>query len=252
MLEVDVEGHRNASARFTAVVLYRLSLKRRPMSTPGSRRRYDAPVRRQRALATRRAIVDAAASEFGRHGYVGTSIATLARVAGVAPETIYATFGTKLALLQALVGRAVGGDDEPVSLLDRAWVRELVNEPHLDRRIERLAREGAAILARRSSVDELVAQAAGADPEAAVLLNQGRQERWAGQRRLLEIIVGEQGTGGARSLDRATDVLFALGSPEVYRLLVGARGWTQERFADWYATAIGDLVASMGVRDEEP
>jgi AcrR family transcriptional regulator len=222
------------------------------MSTPGSRRRYDAPVRRERALGTRRAILDAAASEFGRHGYVGTSVATLARAAGVAPETVYATFGSKLGLLQALVGRAVGGDDEPVSLLDRAWVRELVSEPHLDRRIERLAREGAAILARRSGVDELVAQAAGADPGAAALLDLGRRERWAGQRRLLEIVAGERRIGLAPSLDETTDILFALGSPEVYRLLVGARGWTEERFADWYAAAIRELVASMGVRDDEP
>jgi AcrR family transcriptional regulator len=252
MLEVDTEGHGDASGIFTTVVLHRLWLTRRRMSTPGSRRRYDAPVRRERALTTRRAILDAAASEFGRHGYIATSIATLARVAGVAPETVYATFGSKLGLLQALVGRAVGGDDESVSLLDRAWVRELVTEPHPDRRIERLAREGAAILARRSGVDELVAQAAGADPDAAALLDQGRRERWAGQRRLLEIVAGEQGMGGARSLDEASDVLFALGSPEVYRLLVGARGWTDERFADWYAAALRELVASMGVRDDEP
>jgi AcrR family transcriptional regulator len=222
------------------------------MSTPGSRRRYDAPVRRERALRTRRAILDAAASESGRHGYVGTSIAMLARAAGVAPETVYATFGSKLGLLEALVGRAVGGDDEPVSLLDRAWVRELVSEPHLDRRIERLAREGAAILARRSGVDELVAQAAGADPDAAALLDQGRRERWTGQRRLLEIVAGEQALGGGRSLDEATDVLFALGSPEVYRLLVGTRGWTEERFADWYAAKIRELVASIDVGADQP
>jgi AcrR family transcriptional regulator len=222
------------------------------MSTPGSRRPYDAPVRRERARRTRGVILDAAASEFGRHGYVATSVATIARSATVAPETVYATFRSKLGLLQALVGRAVGGDDEPISLLERPWVRELVEEPRLDRRIDRLAREGAAILARRSGVDELVAQAAGADRDAAALLDRSRRERWAGQRRLLEIVVGKGGSGASPSLDAAADILFALGSPEVYRLLVGARGWSEERFTDWYATAIRELIASMGVHDKEP
>jgi AcrR family transcriptional regulator len=212
------------------------------MSTPGQARPYDSPVRRARADATRRAILDAAQAEFGRRGYVATSVASLAQAAGVAPETVYVVFGTKLGILEALVGRAVGGDDESMALLDRSWVQDLAADPDRNGRIQRLACEGSRILARRSALDELVAQAAGADAGAASLLQAGRRERWMGQRRLLELVVGDDGLGGGRSLDDAADALFAIGSPEVYRLLVVDRSWDHERFVAWYGARIREIV----------
>lgn len=218
------------------------------MSTRAGSRPYHSPTRRERAAATRRAILDAAEAEFGRRGYVSASIVLIAQAAGVAPETVYATFQTKRGVLEALVGRAIAGDDEPVALLDQPWVAELGAEPDRDRRIARLAREGAAVLARRAAIDEIVAQAAGADPEAAALLEAGRRERWAGQRRLLELLLGHHDLPDGGSLDRAADSLFAIGSPEVYRLLVTGRGWTHAEFETWYATAIRTLAVASAVR----
>ena len=42
---------------------------------------------------------------------------------------------------------------------------------------------------------------------------------------------------GLRERD-AADLIHALMSPEVYRLLVTDRGWTAERYEDWLATAL--------------
>jgi AcrR family transcriptional regulator len=218
------------------------------MSTESGTRRYNSSGRRARAAATRQAILDAAETEFGRRGYVSTSITQVARTAGVAPETVYASFRTKLGVLGALIGRAVGGDAEPIALLDRAWVAEMTSEPSRDRRIMRLAHEGAAVLARRAGIDEVVSQAAGADAEAAALLEAGRRERWAGQRRLLEIVIGpDTSRDVSPSLDQAADVLFAIGSPEVYQLLVAGRGWTHADFESWYAAAIEWLIVGLEV-----
>ena len=47
-------------------------------------------------------------------GYTGTTIEQIAQEAGVAVETLYATFGSKRAVLSRLVGVSVVGDDEPV------------------------------------------------------------------------------------------------------------------------------------------
>ncbi len=215
------------------------------MPSQSGSRPYESAVRRERAAATRRAILDAATAEFAHHGYVSATIALIARTAGVAPETVYATYRTKCGVLQALVGRAVAGDDAPVALLERAWVRDLAEEPDRDGRIARLAHQGASILARRAAIDEIVAQAAGADAEAVALLETGRRERWAGQRRLLELVLGPDGHPGQRALDTASDALFAIGSPEVYRLLVAERGWTHEAFEAWYARAIRHVVTEV-------
>lgn len=42
--------------------------------------------------------------------------------------------------------------------------------------------------------------------------------------------------------DTAVDVLYAVGSPETYRLLVVDRGWSASRFARWYGETLERLL----------
>src|SRR5512146_1142850 len=59
-------------------------------------------VHRQRQLElTRTVILEAATELFVANGYVATTIERIAAEAGVAPSTVYATFGTKVAILAA-------------------------------------------------------------------------------------------------------------------------------------------------------
>ncbi|MDH4364506.1 MAG: TetR family transcriptional regulator [Acidimicrobiia bacterium] len=53
----------------------------------------------------------------------GTTIAAVADQADVAVQTVYASFGTKRALLAAAIDVAIAGDDEPVPVDDRPWMR---------------------------------------------------------------------------------------------------------------------------------
>ena len=48
---------------------------------------------------------------FAEHGFAGTTIAAVAADASTAAETIYATFGSKVALLAAAVSAAARGDE---------------------------------------------------------------------------------------------------------------------------------------------
>jgi AcrR family transcriptional regulator len=210
---------------------------------PAGRRSYRSPRRRQQADATRSAILDAARAAFIERGYGGSSIAGIAGRAGVSPETVYATFGTKRAILAALVDVSIAGDDEPIEISERDWVRELRNEPDRRRRVEILASNGRSILERRAPIDEVVHGAAAADPEIRSLLEAGRSARHAGQRELLGIVAGARGFRTGLTLDDAADTLFALGSPEVYLLLTVARGWSARRFEAWYADAIMSLLS---------
>jgi AcrR family transcriptional regulator len=59
-------------------------------------------LRAAQAEATRRRVVDAGLELFSTRGVDGTSIGQLARAAGVAPETIYAGFGSKEGVLTAI------------------------------------------------------------------------------------------------------------------------------------------------------
>jgi TetR/AcrR family transcriptional regulator len=64
--------------------------------------------REQRRIATTRAIVTAASRLFVQRGYDETSIEVVADEAGVSPGTIYNYFGTKGALLLAVVAEDLG------------------------------------------------------------------------------------------------------------------------------------------------
>ena len=206
------------------------------------RRAYESPRRLEQARATRAAILDAARDLFGERGYVATTIQAIAERARTSPATVYAAFTNKRSLLSALIDVSIAGDDAPVPILDRPWVHELRDEPDLHRRIAILARNGRLILERRAPVDEVVRAAAASDPDIAALWQAGNAQRLAGQRALLRLVVGGVAFRYGLSERDAGDTLYALGSPETYRLLTVDRGWSPVRFERWYADTLARLL----------
>jgi AcrR family transcriptional regulator len=207
-----------------------------------SRRAYDSPRRREQARATRRAILEAARASFIDSGYVATTIEAIAARADVSPESIYLIFRNKRSLLSALIDISIAGDDAAEPILQRNWVAAMRAEADPRGRLRILARNGRLILERRTAIDEVVRGAATADPEIAALWETGRAQRYAGQRELLQIVVGQAGLRRGLTLAAAADVLFAIGSPETYRLLVIDRGWSGPRFERWYADTLARLL----------
>ena len=206
------------------------------------RRPYDSPRRSEQARATRRAVLDAARSLFVEKGYVATTIESIAAQARVSPETVYATFGSKRAVLSELVDISIAGGEDAAPILEQRWVQEMRDEPDARSRVRILARNGRTILERRCAVDEVVRGAASADREIAALWALGKAQRLAGQRELLRIAVGSEGLRDGLDLDAAADVLYALGSPETYRLLVVDRGWSGDQFERWYGETLTRLL----------
>src|SRR5690242_14834032 len=88
------------------------------MTSPGTRQ-YRSTRRARQAAQTRADIVAAATRLFCSEGWIGTTIARVAREADVAPETVYSAFGTKAALLRAAVDAAVVGDTSAGALRER-------------------------------------------------------------------------------------------------------------------------------------
>jgi AcrR family transcriptional regulator len=206
------------------------------------RRAYDSSRRREQALATRRAVLEAARERFVERGYVATTIDAIAAGAGVSPETVYATFGNKRALLSALLDVTMAGDDDPVPILERPWVRQLRDEQDPRAALRLLARNGRLILERTAPVYEVLRGAAAADPEIASLWERNKAQRFAGQRALLRIMNRRTPLRHGLTAATATDVLFAIGSPETYRLLVIDRGWSADRFERWYTDTLARLL----------
>src|ERR1035437_2494092 len=215
---------------------------------PGSvkqRRVYDSPRRREQARATRLAILDAASALFNERGYVATTIDAIAAIAAsatVSPETVLSAFGSKRSILAELVDISISGGEGAPPILDQAWVQEMREEPDARRRLKILGANGRSILERRSALDEVVRGAAAAEPEMATLWERGKAQRFAGQRALLQIVLGTMGLRNGLDLETAAETVFAIGSPEVYRLLTVDRGWSGSRFEDWYADTLARLL----------
>ncbi|MEO7296134.1 MAG: helix-turn-helix domain-containing protein [Candidatus Limnocylindria bacterium] len=206
------------------------------------RRAYDSPRRDKQARATRRAILDAARDLFTERGYVATTMQAIGARAGTSPATVYAVFTNKRSILSTLVDVAIGGDDAPVPILDRPWVQAMREEPDLRRRLATLATNGRLILERRAPIDEVVRAAAASNPEISALYQQGKEQRLAGQRQLLRIVAGSHPRRAGVDEAAGVDILYALGSPETYRLLTDDRGWSSVRFERWYADTLARLL----------
>ena len=105
-------------------------------------RTYNSTRRSRQAAQTREEIVTAAIELFGETGWAGTTLAAIAKRAGVAVETIYSGFGSKKGLLRAAMDVAVVGDVEEIPLADRPESLRLGDGP-LDQR----RRAAAALIA---------------------------------------------------------------------------------------------------------
>ena len=71
-----------------------------------AKRKYDTTSRRQQADQTRDRILEAARRVISRNGFADATFEAIAAEAGVAAPTVYAAYGSKSGILQALMTRA--------------------------------------------------------------------------------------------------------------------------------------------------
>jgi AcrR family transcriptional regulator len=207
------------------------------MAPRRTRRRYDATARHAAARQRRSHILAAAHRLFSERGYAATSMSEVARAAGVALDTVYASVGRKPALMRLLVERAISGEDAAVPAEQRDYVREIQAEPDPARKLAIYAAAIRRIHHRLAPLVRAVQAAAPAHPEVARSWHQV-SERRARNMRVFAAHLAE--TGALRpglGIDEAADVIWATNAPETYLLLVGERGWTPERFEAWLADA---------------
>ena len=205
------------------------------------KRVYESPLRTAQAARTRAQVIDAARRAFVRDGYSGTSMAGLAREAGVSRETLYKTFRTKPDLLKAVYDVAVVGDDTAVAVADRPEYAQMLADPDPDAAARTFGMLSAELVERIGPVLRVLADAAH-EPELQDLLDATRAERLQGTRNLL---IRLSGTSAGPALDRAADVVWTLISPEVALLLIDQRGWTREQYGHWLGEAVAEQARRL-------
>src|ERR687888_449684 len=126
-------------------------------------RRYQSPRRREQAAATRREILEAAQRLFERQGYAATTMAAIAAEARVALKTVYVAFETKSGVLRALWNMLLRGDEDDVPVPERAWYREVLEEPDPERQLRLTARNSRIVKLRIGALLTVIHAAAPID-----------------------------------------------------------------------------------------
>ncbi|MGZ4510226.1 MAG: TetR/AcrR family transcriptional regulator [Mycobacterium sp.] len=207
-------------------------------------RRYDSTRRRQQAQQNRHAVLAAARQRFLAQGYATTTIAEIARDAGVSVEMVYKAFATKAGVLKALFDVSVAGDDEPIPMAQRDVIQNVINATEATRKLEIYAEHLASTMPRSAPVQLLARDGAASSPDAAEVWKQIRQETLTAMTAFASDLAR---TGKLRVSGRqARDVLWTYHAPELYELLVLERGWSATRYGKFIARALIDALLQTG------
>lgn len=167
--------------------------------------------------------------------YSAVTMREVAAEAGVAYQTVYAIFGNKLRLAQAIVEAGWPHVAEALSLAEEGrrsddpgvWLRIAAQ---ISRRIHELCADLPRFM-RESG-----------DPTLRERYASGERERY---HQLEEVRTLVERSGRLRTsltAGEAHAVLWALTGPDWYCLLVFERGWTPERYEEWLAESLTELL----------
>jgi AcrR family transcriptional regulator len=200
----------------------------------GARGHYRSPLRRERAEDTRRRITTAGLELFAERGYQATTVAAIAEAAGVAVQTVYATFGSKAGVLKALLTEMEHDAHAP------SWAQRIDAAAEPADKLRAFAGWTTSILSvsRRAIT---AAQHAGGDPGIAELKAEGDRRRRAALERLLAALDTEGALRPGLDRRRATDQAWVLTSVEVYLAATNGCGWSDADYTRW----LGDLLVDQ-------
>lgn len=199
----------------------------------GEQRTYTSSLRAERAVATRLAILDAAHRCFAANGFAGATVKAIAEEAGVSAPTIYATFGSKGAMVVALIDQI-----EQQAMAGRESVRE--DAEHPDARLDAWVADHGRIFHVGMDLFRPLMEALG-EPDVRAMKRTGDDHRRAA---LESVVEGFAQAGRLRSdltPKSAVDQAWVVSSAETYVLLVERCDWSHQEYLDWLGETIRRL-----------
>ena len=146
---------------------------------------------------------------------------------------------------------AIGNASIPAPGPARPIVAALFDEPSPRQQLAGFAHINVAISTRTEHIYRVLVSAAASDPEAAALLADYHRQRDQGQGQIARALA-RAGALRPRLRERdAADIIHALMSPDLYRLLVTERGWAPERYERWLAATLIDQLVPPSAAGRE-
>ncbi len=199
-------------------------------------RTYNVALRTEQAQMTRRRILDAARRVLVTGTYSSVTMDDIAKEAGVAYQTVYAIFGTKLRLAQAIMEAGFPHVSEALKLFDQ--LRQSAD-------LEVWIRTGAHVnrLILEPCADLLLFMRESGDPDLLAHYREREEERFIGMTQfgMPATLESSRQLRAGISPSEAMAVIWSLSGPDLYTQLVFQRGWTPSRYEEW----LGDAEINM-------
>lgn len=177
----------------------------------------------------------AARELFLERGFEETTVASIAQRAGVATPTVYATFGSKGAIVKALL------DQMEQDVDGSGWAQRIAEEidPHL--KLTAFAQWTTALLSS-SKVAIQVAHGATGNPAMAELRDEGDRHRREGLKAVTASLAQVHALRPELSEQRALDRAWILTGVETYLGATEGCGWSDLEYETWLAAILHEQL----------
>ena len=200
------------------------------------KRKYSSAVREEQAARTRTRILDAAAELFLERGYARTTMKDIAVQADVARDTVHAIFGSKARVLTALIDHRLVPDGSVTNVTQLPEALAIKDEVDQRKQIELFAKFIAGISTELRPVFEILRTASAVEPEMAKVFEEMDQFRMNNMQTYASWIAAR---GPLRvSTRQAGEIIWALASLDVARMLCDELGWTESQHARWLSDTL--------------
>jgi AcrR family transcriptional regulator len=196
------------------------------VSQVGERRVYKSPLRQEQAQVTRRRILDAASRLFADRGYRAVTVEDIAAEAKVAYQTVYAVFGTKLAIAREILWSSV----------DTEGIERLLAEARMASDLESHLGTGAHIARKLNERFAPIVQFMRESGDPALLAEYQKVEGLRFEQirsQLSSVLRNNPRLRKDVSPADALASIWALTGTDLHHQLTTGRRWTASRYESW-------------------
>jgi AcrR family transcriptional regulator len=208
------------------------------------KRTYSTRLRQEQAQITKNRILDAASRLFVDRGYSSVTVEDIAREAGVAYQTVYAVFRTKLAVAQAIIWSSFQTEGIDGLMAQARESGDLEVRLRIGARMTRRLNERFATIVRfmRESGDP-------------ALLAEYQKIEGLRLEQIRTVMSSALTTGRLRpgtSPADAVSSIWAMTGTDLYNQLVSGRRWTPARYEEWLKDALVNMLLQPSTTLETP
>jgi TetR/AcrR family transcriptional regulator of autoinduction and epiphytic fitness len=198
-----------------------------------STRTYNGALRKEQAQMTRGRILDAARRLLLSGTYSSLTMEDIAGEAGVSYQTVYAIFGTKLRLAQALIEVGFPHVADALKLFDQM-------DPSAGPEVGLRTSARVSRLIYEICADLLRFMRESGDPALLARYRDREEQRLTGMidHQVPALLKASGRLRAGMSPSDAVAVIWALSGPDQYTQLVFERGWTPARYEEWLGDAL--------------